>query len=387
MPTAPIIKSAQEIDFPELMQRILNLLTEKEQDILKRRFSLQETPKETLDKIGKSYDITRERVRQIEAVAIRKLTRISMDPAMRAIHKLAFEILTENGDIMAEDQLVSQMILNMNDNQKIDRNSVVLAMRVSDNLTKQDKNQQFNPFWRTKELSMADVRALLQRIHKVLKKQQENVLVPADIAEALNESGAKVTEATVASILYIDKRFLKTGDGWGLMSCRLINPKSIKDRIIITLRNNAKPLHFSEIIRAVLEEFPAVKKVTTQAIHNELIRHDEFVLVGRGLYGLKEWNMTTGTVCDVIIQVMREHGEPMKRQDIINKVLEKREIRVGTISLNLQKYEFFQRVGRAVYIYDEKLDKRRRHLKAIRKANEAPKVLKKRGRKPKAKKA
>ena len=65
--------------------------------------------------------------------------------------------------------------------------------------------------------------------------------------------------------------------------------------------------------------------------------------------------------------VLVENGGPMKRQEIIKAVLRKRDIRLGTISLNLQKYPFFKRVGRAVYEYDPSLEMPR----------------KKRGRKPK----
>ena len=119
-------------------------------------------------------------------------------------------------------------------------------------------------------------------------------------------------------------------------------------------------MHFSDIMESISGNFPERKRVTPQASHNELIRHDEFVLVGRGLYGLREWGLAAGTVCDLIRAVLIENGEPMKRQDIIQSVLEKREVRLGTISLSLQKYPFFERVGRAVYSYNEALDVNRR---------------------------
>ena len=100
---------------------------------------------------------------------------------------------------------------------------------------------------------------------------------------------------------------------------------------------------------------------THQDIHNELIRHDDFVLVGRGIYALNEWGLPSGTVCDLIKSVLEENGGPMKRQEIITAVLKKRDIRIGTISLNLQKYPFFKRVGRAVYGYETTLDNRKRN--------------------------
>lgn len=359
--------SKVDVNFPELMSRLLDLLNPKERDVIERRFSLGGKSKETLDKIGKSYSITRERVRQIEAVALKKLARISMDPSMRQIHDLAYTVLESNGRIMLESRLVSEMLKNMSSTKNIDTNSMKLAMRVSERMTKQDKNQFYRPFWRASDISLMEVKTLIKDMQKVLRKNKD-VMTIEEIAKALGDVYA---HETIESVLQIDFSFKSAEDGWGLSSWRHINPRSIKDKIMITFREVGKPMHFTEIVNHVLKDFEAKKMVTHQAIHNELIRHDEFVLVGRGLYALQEWGMPSGTVCDLIRDVLLENDGPMKRQDIINAVLEKREIRVGTISLNLQKYAFFRRVGRAVYEYVPELDKRRRNLKAIRKEKSA----------------
>ncbi len=354
--------SKKVIDFPKLMERILGLLTEKEQNVISRRFSLGGRPKETLDRIGKSYSITRERVRQIEMMAIKKLARISLDPSMRYIHDLAFSTLNENGGVMSEEALVSEMIKKLGNEQKTDVNAMKLAMRVSTHLVKQEKNQFHHAFWRVSTMTLQDVKGLIKMTQKVLQKKGDIMTVESIKKELKNDTLAPM----VASILLIDKSFYKADEGWGMISWRHINPRSIKDKILITLKENGKPLHFSDIAKHVLNDFSAKKRVTPQAIHNELIRHDEFILVGRGLYGLKEWGMVAGTVCDVIKTVLIENNGPMKRQDIIEAVSKKRDIRIGTISLNLQKYDFFKRVGRAVYEYDKSLDpgKRRRKRRA-----------------------
>ena len=347
--------SKNTIDFPKLMDRILRLLTEKEQDVITRRFSLSGGPRETLDRIGKSFSITRERVRQIETMAIKKLARISMDPSMRFIHELAYSTLIKNGRVMAEDLLVSGMLKKVGSS-AIDVNAMKLAMRVSGRLTKQEKNQFHHPFWHTKDLVIQEVKSLIKAIQKVLQKNGETL----NIEELKYELRGTHDPIMIVSVLRIDKGFCEVPQGWGLASWRHINPRSIKDKILIILKEGEKPLHFTDITQHVLDDFSARKIVTPQAIHNELIRHDEFVLLGRGLYGLKEWGMVSGTVCDVIKTVLLENGGPMKRQEIIEAVLKKREIRIGTISLNLQKYTFFKRVGRAVYEYDPTLDKKKR---------------------------
>jgi len=349
-------QDVQKIDFSELMPRLLNLLTKKEKDIIGRRFSLGNTTRETLDRIGQSYSITRERVRQIETVALKKLARISMDPSMKAIHNLAFSILVEHGKIMSEDLLVSKMLKSLQNPKNIDVNAMKLAMRVSDKLIKHEKNQFFRPYWRAVDISIGEVKSAIKEIEKILKKNGDILLVE-NLAVPFKSRYPKVF---IESVLEIDRRFLRTESGWGLTNWRFINPRSIKDKILISLRNIAKPLHFTDIIEHVLNDFNSQKSVTPQAVHNELIRHNEFVLVGRGLYGLSEWGLASGTVCDVIKSVFEENDGALKRQEIIEKVLAKRNIRLGTISLNLQKYPFFKRVGRAVYIYDPALDVPRR---------------------------
>jgi hypothetical protein len=348
------ITSSKQINFPELMSRLLGLLSEKEQNVIERRFSLGNCSRETLDKIGKSYSITRERVRQIEAVAIKKLARISMDPSMRHIHDLTYSILVDHGKVMAEDLLVSGMLQHFQTNKdSIDPNAMKLAMRVSDKFIKQEKNQFFRPFWRIKDVSLSSIRAAIKDIEKTMNKEG-GVLSEETLQNQLKQHDRDM----IPSLLHINWGFMKTEEGWGLKQWRFINPRSIKDKIAIVLKNIEKPLHFTDIIRHVLGDFDTHKKVTPQAIHNELIRHSEFVLVGRGLYGLREWGLAAGTVCDVIKSIFVEKGGPMKRQEIIDAVLKKRKIRLGTISLNLQKYPFFKRVGRAVYEYDGSLDNR-----------------------------
>lgn len=62
-----------ENDRKERIEKALNKLTEKERTVIVRRFGLFEQEQETLEKIGRSYQISKERVRQIETKALRKL--------------------------------------------------------------------------------------------------------------------------------------------------------------------------------------------------------------------------------------------------------------------------------------------------------------------------
>ena len=69
--------------FKEEMQRILTTLTPREEKIICMRFGIREKSTYTLEETGKVFGITRERIRQIEAIALKKLRRA--DPALRQL--------------------------------------------------------------------------------------------------------------------------------------------------------------------------------------------------------------------------------------------------------------------------------------------------------------
>ena len=55
------------------LREVLDTLTEREQKVLRLRFGLDDGRGRTLEEVGKEFNVTRERIRQIEAKALRKL--------------------------------------------------------------------------------------------------------------------------------------------------------------------------------------------------------------------------------------------------------------------------------------------------------------------------
>lgn len=341
-----------EFDLATMIKEMFMVLTDKEQDVITRRFSLNNQPKQTLEKIGESFSVTRERVRQIENIALSKLRRTINNTKFYRINKLAKEIIMQRGGILLEDDLISEMLSVFLKRGDADANIIKLSMVIDPELLKQDKSDTFFPFWSYNAINIPEIRQINESAISLLKKKSdvvEEAKLITELKAIFSRKEFDIPDKTLAASLSVDKRLKKIEADWGLIEWRHINPRSIRDKAYIVLKKSKKPLHFVDIANKISEVGFDRKVVTVQAVHNELIRCDKFVLVGRGLYVLKEWGYKEGTVADVIQDVLHEKKGPMTKQEIIEAVLKQRHVRIGTISLNLQKNPHFVRVGRAVY--------------------------------------
>lgn len=346
-----------DFDLQKMVEEMFMVLTDKEQDVITRRFSLNNQPKQTLEKIGQSFSVTRERVRQIENIALSKLRRTINNTKFYRINKLSKEIIAQKGGIVLEDHLLSEILGVFLKKGEADANIIKLSMVIDSELKKQEKSDIFFPYWTTATFSFSDVKKINDAGISLLKKKTDVIGEPeliSELKEIFARKNTELQEKTILAALSVDKRLKKVETGWGLVEWRHINPRSIRDKAYIVLKKTGKPLHFVEIANQISEVGFDRKVVTVQAVHNELIRCEKFVLVGRGLYVLKEWGYKEGTVADVIEDILKEKAGPMTKQEIIDAVLKQRHVRVGTISLNLQKNPHFARVGRAVYTLDIK---------------------------------
>ncbi|HEX9019818.1 MAG TPA: RNA polymerase sigma factor RpoD [Nitrospirota bacterium] len=78
------LESAIRKNLHHQVRRVLNTLTEREEKVLRWRFGIGEQTDHTLEEVGQEFDVTRERIRQIEAKALRKLRHPSRSKQLKS---------------------------------------------------------------------------------------------------------------------------------------------------------------------------------------------------------------------------------------------------------------------------------------------------------------
>ncbi len=344
----------EKTNLADAIQQLFQVLNPKEQKVIKGRYGFDiKKSKRTLESIGDDLGITRERVRQIQKAALKKLQRVIHSNKLQATMEYVEHFIKENDYFITESDLIKGLSEKIKPSIKNIDSLIILLADINPEITKIKKTKKISKSWTIKsKINSKNTKQILKTGTKILKAEKK-AITPiqflTDVQEELKKQKAGVySRSTLAKVYSASSIIKKVQEGYGLTSWRSIKPKSIKDKSIIVFKRQNKPLHFSQVCDLIHDYKFDAKEVTLQAVHNELIRYNDFVLIGRGIYALKEWGFKTGTVKDIIHDVLSENG-PLSKAKIIEEVLKERKVKVGTISLNLQKHPEFKRVGRAVY--------------------------------------
>lgn len=337
------------LDTEVLAQAILDTIErEREREIVARRFGLFDR-KETLEQIGELLGITRERVRQLEKSVVSRLRATAEAgelPNVDTVETRFVAFLEANGSIARVSNLSAELTA---ENSKTDQSRVAFLASLCPALVTIDENDDYyQSVGLASSRSDKAVKTAVTDLVATIKKIGE----PKPIADIASSAG-NLDAAEAAALASVSKKLATLNGQWGLIKWPMVNPKNIRDKIYVILKENGKHMHFSEIADAIKDSSFKRKDVTTQAIHNELIKDKRFVLVGRGIYALKEWGYEKGTVADIIAEILRKEGAALHRDEIVKRVLKSRYVKETTILLNLQGKPQFKRVAKATYALAE----------------------------------
>ena len=345
----------------QTLEKLLTVLSTREQDIIKRRFGLNGGSAETLEKIGQSHKITRERVRQLTLAGMAKIKKATFfDSELKVLKTIVQHYLEENGGIAEENALLEALIEYVSDKDNFDkvkegimRNGLLFIIEelLNDVFDRVPESSKYNKSWKLKYINMVALDKVNDFLFNILKDNS----LPMDSGSLVKKVRASFTEEDGQAKEMSDQAFLSyfrvdnrvkqnIFSQWGLRDWNTISPKRMNDKIYLVLKKIGKPLHYRDIAKSINECKFDKKIANAETIHNELIMDGRYVLVGRGIYALKEWGYSKGTVADIIINVLTESEGPLPRQEIVDRVLKQRMVKKATIQLALMNKEKFKKM-------------------------------------------
>jgi DNA-directed RNA polymerase delta subunit len=323
-------------------KKILKDLNERSRYVVVNRFGLEgDGNKQTLEAIGQKYDITRERVRQIENVALKAIRKSESFAEAREIFDELKMAMNDYGGLVAHEEFLNEL-----SNDPVVQNHLHFYLVLGDDFLEHKENKNFAKRWTTDKALADKVHAVFDEIYRELKKT--DTMSEDDLVNRIgSHDHLRDVDDVIASPrairhwLNLSKKIQKNPmNEYGRHDSPNVSMRGIRDMAYLVMRKHGSPLHFTEVAKAIEESFG--REAHTATCHNELIKDKRFVLVGRGLYALKEWGYRTGIVRDIIKDIIREEG-PLTKDEIVDRVLKERYLKENTISVNLQNKKHFYR--------------------------------------------
>ena len=327
---------------------LVKSLSARNRDIISRRFGLKTGKKETLESIGKSYGITRERVRQIEEFSLGQLSKTSSGvPDVAKYVSLAKEILSGNAGVMRESDMFKAF--SGSDKENVINSSLVFILTLAGEPVRVSENDSLHSLWALDKQGSVLVKENVADLVKVLEKN-ERPLPETELASFAEKNGVRNSK-DINVFLSVSKELGRNVFGEvGLVDWAEVKPKGVRDKAYLVLKKEKNPKHFSEIAKLINATGFSARKANVQTVHNELIKDSRFVLVGRGMYGLSEWGYKPGTVKEVIVDILKGSSKPLAKADLVARVLGTRMVKENTILLNLQDSKVFSKKDDGTYI-------------------------------------
>jgi hypothetical protein len=355
----------QQIHWEEVVNNLLSLIKTREAEILRLRFGL-DGEEQTLESIGQKMGITRERVRQIENNARRGvMAHKDFESLIAPIKEKVSSALGEQGGVATRARVAKAVLLE----EEIKKNQKFLEFLI-DNFVDEvkDINQDalLEGYYLTEEnLNLAT--ELIEETKKMMA-ERNSLIMEGDLLSEIKKMPAYAKnkenmdsllskhntslDKVLSSYLDLARDLDKTPfQQWGLTDWRNVRPRRVNDKIHLILDWHKKPMHFREIADKINEAYhvEGEKPSHPATVHNDLISDDRFVLIGRGVYALKDWGYESGTVADIVERVLKTAAKPLSREEIIAAVLKQRDAKPNTIMLALNNDNRFERVTSGVY--------------------------------------
>ncbi len=330
----------------QITKKITSHLQDRTRDVIMNRFGLTpDAQRKTLEEIGKKYNITRERVRQIEDAALALIRKSSAYKEEQKIFEELKQLIHSLGSIVTEYDLLAHISKDRNI-----QNHIHFYLELGDFFKKHREDDHFKTRWSVDDQMAERVHDSLKKLYASLNDQDlilETEMIKKFFDQMKDLADHYRNDEIAKRWLSISKTISKNPLGeWGKTSSPNVRTRGVKDYAFLVMRKHGSPMHFKEVADAISKTFG--RKTHYATCHNELIKDPRFVLVGRGLYALAEWGYKTGIAREVIRDILKREG-PLSKEDVVQRVMKERYFKKNTILVNLVNTKYFKKNKNGLY--------------------------------------
>jgi len=343
---------------------------ERDLDIIKKRFGLNRESVYSLEEIGIYYNITRERVRQVEFKIISKLSELMYGSNESKKFKIQEDFVHEykqvkdnllNLDYILTEEEVRKFF---QDRYGIDKksesfSSLNFLMELLGYCSISSKNNGYRGStrlaWCLKEqFNKAQTEKVFIYFNTLLDKPERFKFF--DIVISLNKTkGQRLDKDFIRMLFKLCVEVEKLENEEDIYQVKFECLPSAAERAFRVLQEKGEPLHFSEIAKIInLAELGLGKgkRITVTNLKNQLIADSRFKPIGRsGIWSLSNWdNVATKTITQIMEDSFHESGKPLSVHEVYQYVIARRpDASFRSVSVYLSNTDVFVRVDKNQY--------------------------------------
>lgn len=342
---------------------------ERSWTIIQRRFSLENTDKLSLEDLGHIFDLTRERVRQLEAkmLAALKTVLVNKDYSSKNYRIHPEILLTLDGFISIAVSQAHQTVL---------ESELINQIEQSFDLEFDEFRQNFNLLFSLLGITriefsdsslesiigfldvaqQREIEWAIKSLNELLTESSPQSKNELDILLAINKKLHKAKRLSLSQIRSyirlcssVERRL--DDSVWGKFEC--LNGRS--NQIERLLLENGKPMSISEIAREINSRLVPLgqRKIQERRVQGQLCSDDRFVPIGKsGYWGLKTWeHLDTGSIVEVMEEFFLIRNKPATIDEVYNYVSERRPVSkksiIAYLGINELSKNKFAKIDRA----------------------------------------
>ena len=343
----------------KLVNETIEGLSPRLKEVVILRFGLNGGKHHTLEATGQKFGITRERVRQIQNDAFDYLSRGAVVQKIKPLFEALGTHLDVHGGVRKESTILENDLVSGGStdlNKPEHKAAVYFALNLGQAFNRHLETDKWHTFWTNQKNTSQLVNKLTVSLvdyfeskKAVLDEAGVNDFVGKFLAKQggfKNPTSERIVNAYFGLIKPITKNIYRE---YGLRKWSQINPAGVRDKAYLVFRKSEKPMHFKEVAQAINQAGFSNKSAHPQTVHNELIKDPRFVLIGRGMYALKEWGYMPGTVKDVLVHTLKKIGKPLTKTELLDQISKQRVVKSNTVALNLQNKNYFKKTSEGRY--------------------------------------